>query len=295
MNPALQPGSRAVGSGMAVCTTLDALNALPPDAFGHALDGVFEHAPWVAAAVAAQRPFATVAALHDALMGAVRGAPDAQQAAFLNNHPELQAGTLPTSLTPESHAEQAGAALADAALPELNRAYRARHGIPFITCVRRHTAANVLRELHRRMGHMPEAERAAALDEVGHITRLRLMDRVDGPGPPETNGRLSTHVLDTAAGCPAAGLAVSLSQEGVLLGSWRTDKDGRMARPLLSGAPLRQGRYELLFEAGAYFEGRGVPSFHGTIPVRFNVTESEAHYHIPLLLAPYSYTTYRGS
>ena len=64
---------------------------------------------------------------------------------------------------------------------------------------------------------------------------------------------------------------------------------------MLSGAPLRQGRYELEFDAGAYFEGRGVPSFHGAIPVRFTVSESEAHYHIPLLLAPFSYTTYRGS
>lgn len=267
---------------MAGRTTLDALNALPPDAFAHALDhaldGVSGHAPWAAAAMAAQRPFATVAALHDALMAAVRAAPEARQAALLASQPELP-----------------GAALADAAAAELGRAYRARHGIPFITCVRRHTAANVLRELHRRAGRTRDAELAAALDEVGHITRLRLADRVDGPGPPETNGRLSTHVLDTAAGRPAAGLAVSLSQEGEPLGSWRTDADGRMAGPLLSGAPLRQGRYELLFEAGAYFEGRGVPSFHGAVPVRFSITESEAHYHIPLLLAPYSYTAYRGS
>ena len=274
-------------------TTLDALNTMPPHAFAQALDGVFEHAPWIAAAAAG--PYATVAELHQALMQVVRDAPAAQQAAFLNGHPELQAGALPSTLTAESRAEQAGLGVSDGGLADLNRQYRNRFGIPFIVCVRRHTAANVMRELYRRLRSTPDAEMAAALDEVGHITRLRLVDRVDGPGLPGTTGRLSTHVLDTAAGRPAAGIAVSLFQEGAALGSWHTDGDGRMDGPMLSGAPLRQGRYELEFDAGAYFEGRGVPSFHGVIPVRFAVSESEAHYHIPLLLAPFSYTTYRGS
>lgn len=274
--------------------SLDALNAMPADAFAQALDGVFEHASWVAASAAAG-PFSTVARLHEALMQAVRDAPASQQTKFLNGHPELQAGALPARLTPESQAEQAGVGITDDSLADLNRTYRDRFGIPFIVCVRRHTAANVMRELHRRLKHTPDTEMAAALDEVGHITRLRLVDRVDGPGLPDTTGRLSTHVLDTAVGRPAAGIAVSLSQEGAALGSWHTDGDGRMDGPLLSGVPLRQGRYELQFDAGAYFGGRGMPSFHGVIPVRFAVSESEAHYHIPLLLAPFSYTTYRGS
>ena len=277
-------------------TSLDALNALPPKAFAERLDGVFEHAPWVAAAAAAHRPFATLAHLHGTLMQAVRDAGPARQTAFLNGHPELQAGALPDGLTAESRAEQAGAGLAGAAgLAASNQAYRARFGFPFIVCVRRHTAANVLRVLEARLAGSLEAEMQAALAEVSHITRLRLSQRVDGPGAAPAEGRLSTHVLDTAAGRPGAGMHVALLQEGTAIGAWVTDGDGRVAGPLLPSGPLRQGHYELRFDAGAYFAGRGVACFHAVIPVAFVVAEAEAHYHVPLLLAPFGYSTYRGS
>lgn len=277
-------------------TTLDTLNAAPPGAFADALDGVFEHAPWVAAAAAAHRPFATLARLHEALMQAVRDAGPSEQLAFLNGHPELRPGALAADLTPESRAEQGSVGLAEAAgLTALNDAYRARFGFPFIVCVRRQTAANVLRVLRSRLEGARDAELDAALTEVVHITRLRLVQRVDGPGAPATDGRLSTHVLDVAAGRPGAGMGVTLLQEEREVGAWVTGSDGRTEAPLLSGGPLRQGHYELRFDAGAYFAGRDVACFYTVIPVRFVVAEAEGHYHVPLLVAPFGYSTYRGS
>jgi 5-hydroxyisourate hydrolase len=116
------------------------------------------------------------------------------------------------------------------------------------------------------------------------------------------SGRLTTHVLDTARGRPAAGVAIELwrLEEGggrVLLRSARTNADGRTDAPLLEGADLRQGRYELVFDVAAYFGGAAstTPPFLDGIPIRFGVADSSAHYHVPLLVSPFGYTTYRGS
>ncbi len=115
-------------------------------------------------------------------------------------------------------------------------------------------------------------------------------------------GRLTTHVLDMALGKPAAGLTVSLSRAdapGVELAVAVTNKDGRCDRPLLEGESLRAGAYELLFEAGAYFDVLGLdlpePKFLDRVVIRFGVADPDAHYHVPLLLSPFGYSTYRGS
>ncbi len=259
---------------------------------------MFEHAPWVAESVAGARPFLTVTALHDALMQAVEAAPAERIVAFLGAHPELSARALPPDLTAESLAEQAGLSMsgADGAadLPALNRAYRDRFGIPFIVCVARHTPENVLRTLIARLDGNPVQERAAALAEVRHITRLRLVARLTGPGLPDTAGHLGTHVLDVSLGRPAAGLSVTLQAEGRALTTVATDADGRTP-PLLPPGPLRQGRYTLSFDARAYFMARDQSTLYGAIPIAFEITEAEGRYHIPLLLAPFGYSTYRGS
>ena len=116
-------------------------------------------------------------------------------------------------------------------------------------------------------------------------------------------GRLTTHVLDTARGCPAAGLALSLDRltDGgpVRLGDFTTNADGRVDRPLLEGEAVQVGRYQLLFLAGPYFASNRItiPSgqFLDEIPIRFHIADAAAHYHVPLLLSPYAYSTYRGS
>ncbi len=114
-------------------------------------------------------------------------------------------------------------------------------------------------------------------------------------------GRLTTHVLDVAAGRPARGMVIELRalDPEVLLGRFETNADGRLDAPALEGAAFRPGRYELLFHVGAYFAARGaetgVPPFLDLVPVRFGIDDAAAHYHVPLLVTPWSYSTYRGS
>ena len=115
------------------------------------------------------------------------------------------------------------------------------------------------------------------------------------------SGRLTTHVLDTALGQPARGLRIDLFRidDGEVrhLKTTRTNSDGRCDAPLLSGGEMAKGTYELRFHAGDYLgreEAEG-PLFLDVIPLRFGIAEEAAHYHVPLLLSPYSYSTYRGS
>jgi 5-hydroxyisourate hydrolase len=117
-------------------------------------------------------------------------------------------------------------------------------------------------------------------------------------------GGLSTHVLDTARGRPAAGLAVELARvdpssgRREVLKRARTNSDGRTDAPLLEAGELAQGVYELVFEVGEYFanlEPGADPPFLDQVPIRFGVGDPGVHYHVPLLASPWSYTTYRGS
>ena len=117
-------------------------------------------------------------------------------------------------------------------------------------------------------------------------------------------GRLTTHVLDTANGRPAAGIAIELWRIGTggertQLKQVRTNTDGRVDGPLLSEDAMQMGEYELVFLVGDYFATQGVSAnalpFLSRVPVRFGIADPEAHYHVPLLVSPWSYTTYRGS
>ena len=115
-------------------------------------------------------------------------------------------------------------------------------------------------------------------------------------------GRLTTHVLDMAAGRPAAGLRLELwvlGPEPKLLKSARTNADGRVDAPLLADRDFANGTYELRFLAGDYLRESGVkvtdPAFLDVIPIRFGIADASQHYHVPLLLSPYGYSTYRGS
>lgn len=118
-----------------------------------------------------------------------------------------------------------------------------------------------------------------------------------------SDGYLTTHVLDTALGCPAAGLQISLFRiDGTarhLLAQMRTNADGRTDTPILPHDDFAFGTYELVFEAGAYLDASGVPAesprFLDEIPIRFGISDLSAHYHVPLLLSPFGYSTYRGS
>jgi 5-hydroxyisourate hydrolase len=116
-------------------------------------------------------------------------------------------------------------------------------------------------------------------------------------------GQLTTHVLDTANGCPAAGMQVTLlriqGESGEALKSFVLNADGRADAPLLEGAALVRGRYRLVFAVASYFRARGThlpePPFVDEVPIDFGVADPAAHYHVPLLASPWAYSTYRGS
>jgi 2-oxo-4-hydroxy-4-carboxy-5-ureidoimidazoline decarboxylase len=162
--------------------SLTALNGLDQAAFTRALGEVFEHSPWVAGRAWARRPFASVDALHNAMLDAVRTAPVAKQLALIRAHPELAgreaaAGTL----TADSTSEQGRlgfTALTRAELDRVaraNRAYREKFGFPCIVALRLHgTRDTVIAEMERRVDNDRIAEIAAALEQIGHIARGRL-------------------------------------------------------------------------------------------------------------------------
>ena len=115
-------------------------------------------------------------------------------------------------------------------------------------------------------------------------------------------GRLTTHVLDTARGMPAAGLRIALlrgtGSDAIQLKSIVASADGRTGAPLLEGSEMTAGTYQLVFHVGEYFRGRGDPDagrFLDEVPVVFVIDEPDGRYHVPLLVSPWSYSTYRGS
>ncbi len=119
------------------------------------------------------------------------------------------------------------------------------------------------------------------------------------------SGKLTTHVLDTARGCPAENVSIELwyieenSKEKTLIKTIKTNQDGRTDEPLLEENNLKTGVYELVFFMGSYFtahiDNLPLPLFLDSIPLRFGIADINAHYHVPLLASPWSYSTYRGS
>jgi 2-oxo-4-hydroxy-4-carboxy-5-ureidoimidazoline decarboxylase len=290
--------------------TLDQLNDAGQEAFVATLDGIFEGAPWVPERAYAARPFPTVAALHEAMTRVLAEAAAEERLALIAGHPELGSKVARAGQMAEASRQEQGALgldrLSDAEFERfeaLNAAYRERFGFPFIIAVARHTRDSILNQFERRLAHDRDMELKTALLEIGHITRLRLAAKVDGPGKPKMDGRLSTHVLDILAGRPAEGVKLVLreigaSAEGVLRQAV-TNADGRTNEPLLSGAPLRIGRYQIAFHIGDYFAQHGTaladPPFLDVVPISFAIAEPEGHYHVPLLASPWAYSTYRGS
>jgi 2-oxo-4-hydroxy-4-carboxy-5-ureidoimidazoline decarboxylase len=161
--------------------TLASLNTADRRRFVAALGAVFERSPWVAERAWAARPFASVDALHAAMMAGVYRAARADQVRLLRAHPDLAGRAARAgALTDASTAEQAGAGLDRltdeeyARFERLNRAYRERFGFPFIVAVARHDTAGILAAFERRLSHSLDEEIAAALGQVADITRLRL-------------------------------------------------------------------------------------------------------------------------
>ncbi|MBR0844942.1 2-oxo-4-hydroxy-4-carboxy-5-ureidoimidazoline decarboxylase [Bradyrhizobium liaoningense] len=291
--------------------SLSDLNAASKVDFVSALANVVEYSPWIAEQLAGKRPFAGVNQLHTALMAVIQAAEPEVQLALIRAHPDLASKTQRAAgLTVESTDEQNSAGLdrlSDAeyaAFERVNNAYRDKFGFPYIVCVRRHTRDSVLRDFETRLPNIVKTEIRRAIEEIGRISALRLDQLVVADDRLKVHGRLSTHVLDNHAGKPASGIAVELV-ELAKLGDSRviaravTNADGRTDQPLIGGRPLPIGRYELKFSVGHYYAERSVPMsdppFLDEIPLRFAISDPEGHYHVPLLVTPWSYSTYRGS
>jgi 2-oxo-4-hydroxy-4-carboxy-5-ureidoimidazoline decarboxylase len=287
------------------------LNAYSNEDFVTTLANIFEYSPWVAEQAAAARPFAGVTALFATMKAAVDRAPSELRLGLIKAHPDLASKTRRAAgLTVESNAEQNSVGLdrlSDAeyeAFERVNNAYRAKFGFPYIVCVRRQTKDSILRDFERRLPNDASAEMQTSIEEICRIAALRLDQLVASDDRLKVHGRLSTHVLDTHSGKPAGGIAVELielSELGMnrVVARAVTNSDGRTDQPLIGGRPVPIGRYELAFSVRKYFAERQVPMsdppFLDQIPLRFSVSEPEGHLHVPLLVTPWSYATYRGS
>jgi len=292
-------------------TKLSDLNVASTDDFVATLANIFEYSPWIAEQAAAARPFVSVRALFDAMKAVVDRAPADIRLALIKSHPDLANKTQRAAgLTAESNAEQNSVGLdrlSDAeyeAFERVNNAYGAKFGFPYIVCARRHTRDSILRDFERRLPNDAKTETQVSIGEIYRIAALRLDQHVTANDSLPLHGRLSTHVLDTHSGKPAAGISIVLTElsnlgEARVVARAITNSDGRTDQPLIGDRPVPIGRYELLFRVGEYFAGRGVsmsdPPFIDQIPLRFSVSDPEGHLHVPLLVTPWSYATYRGS
>jgi 2-oxo-4-hydroxy-4-carboxy-5-ureidoimidazoline decarboxylase len=288
--------------------TLEELNAKDAAGFEQALGGIYEESPWVARAVSGKGPFKSVRALAEAMATIVNDADEETKLRLLRAHPDLAGrAALAGKVTAESSEEQSRAGLAHCTPEELekftalNNAYVKKFGFPFILAVRNATKRAILGAFERRLGNDSAAERTECLTQVHKIANMRLLEKVQHA----PTGFLTCHVLDTARGCPAAGLRISLRRrldngEWRSLGTWITNGDGRLPNgPALKGADHRSGVYEWSFFVAEYYAAVGVPTagtpFLDEVPLRFGIGDPEDHYHVPLLVSPWSCATYRGS
>jgi 2-oxo-4-hydroxy-4-carboxy-5-ureidoimidazoline decarboxylase len=265
-----------------------AFNELDETAAVELLEGCCPSTGW-ATSVAAARPFDDVSELLEEADRRWASLPDPERLAAIEAHPPI--GGLDSASAGERR-EQAGAAAADAqtraALAELNRDYRERFGFVFLTDASGRSATDMLAELRLRVGNTPEQERANAEEQQRRIVARRLRRALGGLEPLV----VSTHVLDTAAGAPGAGVQVSISESSDqiawgLVETCTTDDSGRVA-----GVEVpRTGWVRLSFAAAEYL---GSEDFFGEIVVTFAAGD-RPRAHVPLLLSPYGYSTYLGA
>lgn len=284
------------------------VNNLSNEEFVAQLGDVYEHAPWVMEATAKSRPFSSRLDLYSASVAVLKQAKKEEQLALLCGHPELARPDLNEGqITADSEQEQKSLDLMSLSgdpkrkLNSISNAYKDRHGFPAVVCVREHSdLTSVISEIERRISRSSKVEFNEALGEVMKISWNRIRDRVEaGRSKP---GYLTTHVLDTANGTAAAGLGFELSfiKRGVHspIFAGFTDNDGRSDGPILDGSDFTQGEFELIFRAGDYLRKANPEvkrKYFGDVPIRVLIDAPDEHYHVPLILSHWGYTTYRGS
>lgn len=259
--------------------------------------------------IANAAPFPSAQALLECARHAADPLERAEIDQALADHPRIGASAQGASRSAAfSRAEQQAPDADDpglaAAITAGNAAYEARFGRVFLIRAAGRTRAEILAELHRRLALDDETEVETVGRELREIALLRLRRLIDeGTAPPAANSsrsHITTHVLDTARGTPATSLRVTLERGAPdapggweQIGSGRTDADGRIAA--LGPPALPADRYRLRFETGAYFAAQQTAAFYPEVTVVIDLSDPDAHYHVPLLLSPFAYSTYRGS
>jgi 2-oxo-4-hydroxy-4-carboxy-5-ureidoimidazoline decarboxylase len=279
------------------------------------LGGIYEHSSWVAENFYSKymegdvSEITTARDLFQAMSTVVSESSKEQKLELLRSHPDLCEKVEQLSrLTKESQVEQSSAGL-DTLTPEeretfttLNSRYREKFGFPFILAARNVTKYTVLSAIEGRIELSYDTEFIGALFQVDKIAWMRLLAafRITGQ-----KGFLTCHVLDTANGCPAAKMKIQLHRikpidKACFIQEFKTNSDGRLPNgPALKEEDFLVGTYEWTFFVGDYFarfntKTCGVP-FLDEVPLRFGIDDPEEHYHVPLLVSPWSYSTYRGS
>jgi len=204
-----------------------------------------------------------------------------------------------------SSGEQSGICQADQdtlrALVELNRTYQAKFGYIFIICASGKSAAQMLAAIRDRIVHDPATELKIAAEQQRQITHLRIDKLLQTTHTTQHPMRspITTHVLNTATGQPATGILVTLQSldvaEACEVGRGVTDAEGRITHGLIGVDDFHSGTYQLRFEVASYFEALGAECFYPSVVIMFKVSPDQTHYHVPLLISPFGFTTYRGS
>lgn len=288
------------------------LVSLPKTEIARFLAGIYEHSPWVADELVncEYTRLATVTDLAASMKSIVDASSAERKMELLCAHPDLceKVGKI-GELTEASQEEQGRAGLQSLTSDELERfttcntAYRAKFGFPFILAVRNATKFTVLSALEGRIMSPVETEFVQAITQVHKIAWMRILSAINTD---DANGFLTCHVLDTAGGCPAAKMRIHLHrlsppESAGLIGAFITNDDGRLdgGPALKGGKDFSVGTYQFTFFVADYFASKGT-FFSGTpfideIPLRFGIDNPDDHYHVPLLVSPWSFSTYRGS
>ena len=179
-----------------------------------------------------------------------------------------------------------------------NIAYEANFGFTYIICATGKSGEEMLDLLEDRLKNTVEEEMRIAMGEQWKITLIRLKKWLHEVVFSHINSQVTTHILDTSVGKPARGIAVSLFQfkndVWKKIATGRTNEDGRIPDLLPPVLKIEKTKYKLVFETDGYFTNGGRESFYPEVQIIFNI-EDQSHYHVPLLLNPFGYSTYRGS
>jgi 2-oxo-4-hydroxy-4-carboxy-5-ureidoimidazoline decarboxylase len=271
------------------------------------LGSIYEKSPWVVTELLKQKKltFDSVTEIAAVLKKIVDSQDKETRLKLIQAHPDLAGkAALAGDVTDESKAEQARAGLSTLTRDEmdefnhLNDAYKSKFGFPFILAVRNATKFTILDAFRARLDNSTTHEFDQCMAQIHKIAWMRLLTTIEW----KPVGFLTCHVLDTARGCPAAGMRITLSKidngTSKEIRSFVTNDDGRTGRAL-DGHDFAPGTYEWVFHCGPYFAKSGLNTsgtpFLDDVPIRFGIDNPEDHYHVPLLVSPWSFSTYRGS